>query len=847
MQPLPVDDVLPEVIDALRKAGALVLVAPPGAGKTTRVPPAILRANLLSAEHPNVVMLQPRRVAARTVAARIAFENQWTLGEEVGYHVRFDRRVGPRTRLRILTEGILTRQLLDDPFLTGVGAVLLDEFHERSLNVDLCIALLREVQQSVRPDLKLVIMSATLEAEPAATFLGGCPIVVAEGRTFPIDIGYSARTGVSLVGGAAQAILEQLEMDADGHMLVFLPGADEIRRVQQAISSTAERRGFQLLPLYGALSPEAQDRAVRSSRIRKIVLATNIAETSLTIDGVRTVIDTGVSRQSGYDPRRGLDRLDLLPISQASATQRAGRAGRTGPGVCIRLWSEKQHHALLPFTPPEVHRVDLAGALLQLHAWGVRDAQTFGWYERPDSPALTAADRLLRRLGAVQTDGSLSAMGRSMAGIAAHPRLARLLIAAADLGAPNAGATLAALLAERDIIVRDRSSRIPTTIGSSDVLLRLEKLQQAEQRRFAASLFDEGIDPQAARTVAQARDDLLRSMRQSPGGRTALTDDDLLRLLLLAYPDRVVKRREADPAAGRMVGGAGVRLASESVVRRSDFYVAIDLFHDPRQPNGEALVRIASSIEPQWLGELLPQWVRQEKILRFDSVRQKVVATQTTFYLDLPISEADVAVDLALAGSVLAEALSPTAPNRFRADPDAADLLARINLLHTHLPEHPWPTFDDVLLTDIFCQLCEGSRSVEELDRKSLASALAEQLPYPLDRLLEQHAPKTITVPTGNRIAVVYTVDQPPVLAVRLQELFGWPATPTVAAGRVRVRLHLLGPNYRPVQITDDLENFWANTYFQVRKELRARYPKHSWPDDPLNAPAVAKGRATRR
>ena len=409
MSPLPIDAVLPEVVARLREPGrSLVLVAPPGAGKTTRVPPAVLRAGLLSREHPNLVMLQPRRVAARASAERIADENGWQLGREVGYHVRFDRRLGPDTRLRVLTEGILTRQLLADPFLEGVGAVLLDEFHERSLHTDVTVALLREVQQTVRPDLILVIMSATLEAEPAAAFLGGCPVVRAEGRTFPVEISYQRpRAQSSLPDRAADAVTEVLtaadsspitphaSLAADsslgtqhsslppGDVLVFLPGAEEIRRTQRRLEPLAERAGLLLLPLHGSLPAEEQTRALRPARQRKVILATNIAETSLTIDGVTTVVDAGYARVAGYDPRRGLDRLELARVSKASATQRAGRAGRTAPGRCVRLWSEREHAALADFERPEVMRVDLAATVLALHAWGKPDPRVFGWYEPP--------------------------------------------------------------------------------------------------------------------------------------------------------------------------------------------------------------------------------------------------------------------------------------------------------------------------------------------------------------------------------------------------------------------------------------------------------------------------------
>jgi ATP-dependent helicase HrpB len=858
MDPLPIDTSLPQIIENLRQSRSLVLVAPPGAGKTTRVPPAILRAGLLPSEHPNLVILQPRRVAARTVAARIADENGWTLGEEVGYHVRFDRMLTAKTRLRVLTEGILTRQLIDDPFLEGIGAVLLDEFHERSLNSDIAVALLREVQQTVRPDLLLVIMSATLEAEPAAKFLGDCPIVRAQGRTYPIDIAYqpSAQTPlVERVADAVERVVTQPDTDT-GDVLVFLPGADEIRRVGRLLESTASQRDLLMLPLHGSLPADEQNRALRRADRRKVILATNIAETSLTIDGVRTVIDGGYARVASYDPDRGLDRLDLQRISKASATQRAGRAGRTAPGTCIRLWSEKEQHALDDFELPEIKRVDLSNTVLSLHAWGKADVREFGWYEAPDEESIAAAEELLEMLGALKSisiaptsaKSEITPLGRKLVSIPAHPRLGRLLVAAAEQNLLREGASLAALTAEKDIVINQRGdSRGPTLQGSSDLLHRLTLLDEAEHQRFAPSLFDRGIDPTAARQVAKTRDELLRVSRglgeRRSHERAAADDDTLLKLPLNAYPDRVCKRREKDPAAAVMVGGGGVRLAAESTVRQGDFFLAIDARHDPRRITRESIVRIASTIHVEWLHEIFPQSIRRERGVEFDPQRKRVVGFIRTWYRDLLLEEDhNAAVDPTQAGETLAAALRPMAGELFRADESAANLMARVALLRQHMPQHPWPTFDDGELADALAEQCAGKRSLDEVLAQPLVDALRARLVYPLDRLLEEHAPPSIEVPTGNRIALEYAQGQPPTLAVRLQELFGWTDTPKIAAGRVRVRLHLLGPNYRPVQITDDLKNFWATTYFQVRKDLRARYPKHSWPEDPLTAKPEAKG-----
>ena len=873
MVPLPVDPFLPEITLRLKESRALVLVAEPGAGKTTRVPSAILRAGLLAKEHPNVVMLQPRRVAARASAERIADENGWELGREVGYHVRFDKKIGPQTRLRVLTEGILTRQLLDDPFLEGTGCVVLDEFHERSLHTDVTAALLREVRQTVREDLLLVVMSATLDAEPVAKYLGGCPVLRVPGRTFPVEITHAPPagdrlpdrvvdairgTGILPVSGTSGATGHGQDARATRDVLVFLPGAEEIRRTMQRLEPVAREHDLLVLPLHGSLPSEEQQRALRPAKQRKVILATNIAETSLTIDGVGVVIDGGLARVVGYDPQRGLDRLDLKRISKASATQRAGRAGRTGPGRCIRLWTVREEAAMAEYELPEVRRVDLAGTVLALHAWGKPDPRAFGWYEPPPEETLAAAERLLERLGALdsETNGSITALGRAMMDVPVHPRLGRLLLGAAELGRLEEGAAIAALLSEKDIVapapIEGGRPSGPVTQGPSDLSYRLELLAEAERARFAPSLRDDRIDPAAARQVARTRDELLRVARhlKSRAGKVADGEGALLKLPLLAYPDRVCRRRASDSSAGVMVGGGGVRLAAESVVRQGEFFLALDARQDERGAKREAFVRVASAIDVAWLEESFPRSVRRERQAVYDESRDRVVGRGVTWYRDLPLREDDNSlVDPATAGRVLAEWVAPRAAEILRTDESARRWLARLDLLRKAMPTGGWPDpLGGDWLPDALVHACAGRRSLAEV-RPLLLSVLKGSLHHPLNRLFEMEAPESIAVPTDNRIKLDYP-DQdgasdrinPPTLSVRLQELFGWTDTPRIAGGRVPVKLELLGPNYRPVQVTEDLRNFWATTYFQVRKDLRARYPKHSWPEDPLNAKPEAKG-----
>ena len=849
---LPIDRYLSEIVTSATRHRALVLVAEPGAGKTTRVAPALLRHGVLHPDHPNLVMLQPRRVAARAAAERIAEENHWRLGHEVGYHIRFDRKICNSTRLRVLTEGILTRQLLDDPFLEGIGAVLLDEFHERSIHTDIAAALLREVQQTVRDDLIVIVMSATLEADPVARFFGDCPVVRVEGRTFPVDINYrgapAGAAKMALPARAAEAATEVIGSLPDGgDLLVFLPGAQEIRRTATHLDSTARRHDLLVLPLHGNLPAEEQSRALRPADRRKIILATNIAETSLTIDGVNTVIDSGLARVAGYDPQRGLDRLELKRISKASAKQRAGRAGRTQAGRCIRLWSQREEQAMAEFELPEIRRVDLCATVLALHAWGKSDIRRFNWYEPPPEEMLVSAERLLEMLGALE-NGAITTVGRHLMSIPAHPRIARLLLAAAEEGMLEEGAAIAAILSEKDLLSIDfslaPSQRGPLTQGRSDLLVRLELLERAEREKFAGHLRSEGIDPIAARQIARVRDELLRIGRRLTHKSHRQADEEkLLRLALYAYPDRVVRRRENDPMGGVMVGGGGVRLAAESIVRKGDFYFALDARADERSDVREAIVRIASAIEPQWLEETFPRQIRHERTIIYDAQKDRVVARGVLYYRDLPLrEESDAAIDPEQAAIVLAEAARSRAVEIIQSNEQAAEWLARLALLRKHMPEHSWLNLDESELAELIASNVHGKRSIAELKNADWESLLQGQLSYPLDRLLDQHAPKLLRVPSGSNVHLSYTKGDRPVLSVRLQEVFGWIDTPRVAGGRVPIVLHLLAPNFRPVQITDDLKSFWSNTYFQVRKDLRVRYPRHAWPEDPLTAKAEAKG-----
>jgi ATP-dependent helicase HrpB len=643
-------------------------------------------------------------------------------------------------------------------------------------------------------------------------------------------------------------IEERLSEKSDsGHLLVFLPGFGEIRRLARRLVPAAAIAGAVVLPLHGSLPAEEQDRALRPSDRRKIILSTNVAETSLTIDGVTTVIDSGLARIVRYDGARGIDRWETCRISRASAEQRAGRAGRTGPGTCIRLWSERDQRGRPEFEQPEIHRVDLSSSVLTLHAWGVRDPVNFDWFDAPNPERLAEAERLLRLLGAVDGDPPrITPLGEAILALPVHPRLARLLVAAQECDRARDGGTIAALLSEKD--VRQSESRRHTeshgrrrlAAGSeSDILVRLDLMAEAEAAGFAPSLRSRGIDPAQARQVARLRDDLVgrRSRRDHERKSTDRhTDEDLLKCILLAYPDRVVKRRGL-PGTGVMVGGRGVYLGPESAVHDADLFVAIDAREDRRAGVLEARVTLASVVRLEWLEQLFPAHVRLEREVRYDETRRRVVSTNQLWYHDLLLREDVIAsTEPAIAGPHLAGALRAQAPSFFRSNPSAAQWLSRVDLLKRSLPELNWPDFSDQVFAELLENVCEGKSRLEEAERTDLVPYLQSRLTPAQKRELQESAPQTLSLPSGRLARLAYEPGRAPVLSVRLQELFGWTEAPRLARGRVPVLLHLLGPNNRPVQITDDLKSFWTTTYHQVRKDLRRRYPKHAWPEDPFQA-----------
>jgi ATP-dependent helicase HrpB len=836
--PLPIDQVLGELLAALRSSAAVVLRAPPGAGKTTRVPPAILDAGL--AGDGKILVLQPRRVAARASAARIADERGSRLGEEIGYQVRFESRVSARTRLAVITEGILLRRLLDDPFLPDVAAVVFDEFHERSLASDLSLAMVRQVQQAVRPDLKIVVMSATLASEPLARYLGNCPAVESCGRTFPVQVYYlphlDRRPLVELVAEGVATMLDS----TSGDCLVFLPGVGEIRQCGKRLAVLADQCNLALLELHGDLPAEQQDAVLLASDRRKVILATNVAETSLTIEGVTGVVDSGLARVLRYDESTGLDRLELSPISRASADQRAGRAGRTQPGVCLRLWPEAAHRSRPEFELPEIQRVDLSGAVLQVLCWIEPQIATFPWFEPPPPVTLDRARQLLERLGAADARG-ITPLGRQIAALPVHPRIGRLLIEGAQRGCVEQAALAAALLSERDPFLKPErrlgQHRSAMTKSRSDSLDRVHAVEQFEQSRIDESELGR-LNTSAAKHILRTRDQLLRLVNGRSGSTAG--DEPFLHALLAAYPDRLARRREPGSRRAVMVGGRGVRLADESALADEELFVCIDV----NAASGEALVRQASAVEREWLPE--DQLVMQT-IVEFDEASEKITARRRVSFADLVLEESQAALP---SSEQIAAALAAAAATRldrvFPADDEeVAGFRARVQCLAAWMPALNLPSLDDEQLRELLPQLAAGRRSLAELRQAPWLEALKGLFTWQQLQTIDREAPERIEVPSGSRVVLQYEPGRPPVLAVRIQEVFGLLETPLLAGRRVPVLMHLLAPNMRVAQVTDDLASFWKNTYAIVRKDLRARYPKHSWPEDPYTA--EAQRRPTRK
>lgn len=879
MQPLPIDEILPRAVETLRREQSLVVEAPPGAGKTTRLPPALLDADVAGGG--DVLVLEPRRLAARMAVRRVAEERGEKLGETVGYQIRFEEVAGPATRLRFLTEGVLTRRLLADPQLKGVGCVVLDEFHERHLQADLALALLRRLQRTSRPDLKLVAMSATLDAAPVALYLDDCTVLRSEGRRYDVSVEHLARHDerpleVQVEGAVRRLVSEGL----DGHVLVFLPGAASIRRAQSECERVANENDLLILPLHGELPAAEQDAAVRPAERRKLILSTNVAETSVTIEGVAAVVDSGLARVATHSPWSGLPLLKVSRVSRASAVQRAGRAGRTRAGRCLRLYTAQDFGARPEHETPEVRRLDLAESVLELRASGVVDLRAFEWFEAPQPEALEAAEDLLRRLGAIDAEGGVTTLGRSMLRLPLHPRLARIVVEAESRGVAREACAIAALISERDIRAGrvsfsgsthkeparerggTRSRRAAETHGSSDLLELLDLFTQAEAHGFAAErLRALDLEPNAVRAVERVSRQLRRTLRVSGSkaeggvGLSGEQESALLISILAGYPDRVARRRavpERRDRAGEhgapvellLSGGGTAELAPESVVRAAEFLVTVDAEERADAPRtatraAKTVVRLASAVEPEWLLDLFPDALAEKTEARWNAQGERVELLRRLTYDQLVIDEWRAPrVEGEEVTRALAEAALNAGPHAF-ADPEETErFLARVDFVARTFPEAGLPLLNDEDVRVALSELCEGRRSFAELKDAARGGGLLEVLrrrfTQEQSRLLAQMAPERVALARGRQARVRYERGQTPSVASRLQDFFGMREGPRIAAGRVALVLQLLAPSQRPVQVTTDLAGFWSRHYPSVRRELGRRYPRHAWPEDPL-------------
>ncbi|MBI3185833.1 MAG: ATP-dependent helicase HrpB [Myxococcales bacterium] len=848
---LPIDPLLPDAVTALREKGALVLVAPPGAGKTTRVPRAILEAGL--AGDKEVLVLQPRRLATRLAAARVAEELGERAGETAGYQVRFDEVRGPKTRLLFVTEGVLTRRLLSSPTLPGVGAVVLDEFHERHLAGDLGLALLQRLRGGRRPDLLLAVMSATIEAEPVAAYLGGCPVLRSEGRRFEVAIEHLPSPDLRPLEQQVLGALKRLAAaGAYGDVLVFLPGAAEIRRAREACEEHARRSGLELCALHGDLPAVDQDRAVRPGARRKVILSTNVAETSVTIEGVGAVVDSGLARIASHSPWSGLPALRVAKVSKASAAQRAGRAGRTRAGLCLRLYTREDYEARAEHEVPEIRRLDLSEAVLSLRASGVSDLSSFPFFEAPPPSALEAADSLLRRLGAVDREGGLTEPGRRVLRFPAHPRLSRVVTEAERRGVAAEGVAVAAILGERDVRIEARAQlqaegrRAGGPSGPSDLLEILDRLDRARSEKAPASRMRAfGLDAGGAQAVERVRRQLGRMAdRSAPRPKTdGAVQEAVLLSILAGYPDRVARRRKPNGNELLLCGGGSALLSEASVVREPELLVAIEAEERPGKGGPGAIVHMASKVEPEWLLELFPDELAEADELAWSESQERVERSVRLSYggLVLEQSRRPAPPSEEAARLLLSHALAAGA-GRF-VDPEAMEsFLARIELLGRTYPQAGFPKASDELVSSALSERCGGATSFRELEG-ALLPALSARLAPEQARLLSTHAPEHVALPGGRRVRVRYERGKPPHLASRLQDFFGMERGPTVCGGKVPLVLHLLAPNQRAVQVTTDLAGFWSRHYAAVKRELARKYPRHSWPEDPLRAQPPARAR----
>jgi len=780
-------------------------------------------------------MLEPRRIAAVSAARWMARCLGEEVGETVGYSIRFDSRVSKKTRIEVVTEGILTRRIQTDPGLEGVSMVIFDEFHERSLNADLALALCLDLRRGVREDLKVLVMSATIDCGPISALLDGAPVITSEGKVFPVEEHYLADKTRPLSERIAAAVGTALS-EASGDILIFLPGAGEIRACSEAIGKmpVVRRAAITIHPLYGDLPFEEQERAILPLEKRKIVLATNIAETSLTIEGVGVVIDSGLTRRLQHDPSTGMNRLVTVSVSKASAEQRKGRAGRLGPGVCYRLYSRNVLHAMVPFAPPEMFVSDLSSLALELAVWGVKDPSVLQWLDRPPAAAWESAVRLLQDLGALDKSASVTPAGRRMCRFPLHPRLARLMLRAEELGCFRLGADLAALLAERDILRRGAPLGRMVRESEPDITVRIDILGHWRKGRGAP----ENADPRALKAVDRTAGQLVGLMQGTSKGavQAAASPDKICLLLLCAFPDRIAQVREGEDGHFVLSQGRGVRLSSTTGLGKSPYIVAVNVDAGEK---AEGMVHLAAPLSEELIRGELRGRIENVRRVEWDRREERVTATVEERVGAVLLSSRPFTPSDEEALPIICEVISSN-PGMLVISGEARQFQGRVALMQRTFPEEGWPDLTDGHLfsnpKEWLLPWLRGRRSGRDIKNMDILPALKALFSWERARLLEDRAPLTLAVPSGHRVEIDYTAGDVPVLAVKLQEMFGLADTPEIAGGRVKVLLHLLSPARRPVQITQDLKGFWNSGYQQVKKELKGRYPKHPWPDDPWKA-----------
>ena len=824
----------------LRAQNRVILQAPTGSGKSTQIPQYLLDDGLAGSGR--IVVLQPRRLAARMLAKRVAEERKSRLGDEVGFHYRLENVSSAATRILYVTEGILLRQMQENAALPGIGALVFDEFHERHLEGDIALARARQIQREARPDLKIVVMSATLETSLLADYLVPCEILESAGKMFPVSVEYLTKPDDSPAWELAAEACERAVSSAqcaEGDVLIFMPGAYEIQRTLNAVRDRLGSQEFAFHALHGELPPQEQDAAVAPSSKRKIIVSTNVAETSLTIDGVRVVIDSGLAKVARFDPHRGINTLLIEKISRASAQQRLGRAGRTAPGHGIRLWTQMEHDQRAAQTLPEIRRLELSGALLSLKAGGIDDLDHFPWVEAPEPKSLARGRQLLHDLGALDHEEKLTAVGRRMAAFPTHPRYARMLLAADDLGCVRSAALIAALSQSRSILLRSEGKRMDETreevLGgepASDFFLHMRAWRYAQQNGFDPQRCRRlGIHGGSSREVAGTLEQLLRLAERSglDIAEKPAPAEAIQRCVLAGFSDQLARRADKGTLRCRLIHQRTGELARESVVRESDLLVAAEIREVQSRDELRVLLSLATAVEEPWLKEMFPDDFAEGEETLFEPNLRRVMTRRTRLFRDLVLdyTERD-ATDMEAAARLLAEeVLAGRCPLKNWND-DVEQWFVRLGCLRRWMPELDLPEAGEEARRAMISQLCHGSFSYKAIKDVEVWPILREWVSSQGQRWLDQLAPERLELPGGRRAKVIYQADQPPMTAARIQDLYGVTSL-TVAKGRVPVTIQILAPNQRPVQITSDLAGFWKESYPKIKQELQRRYPKHEW------------------